>query len=133
LWSIFILATGEEKSSWVLDAVKNNILMNIVLELDKTVNLSVSFENFWVSFICRFYPVISVVSIESLCVKPSPVTKSNPEFSLIGFSETSLSFPLWSPEATVFRPWSSIFAETPWVSHLNKFMDTRVEKTSWSR
>jgi len=122
LWSIRGLATGEEKSLWVLDAVNNNILLYAVVELDETVNLSVSSENLWVSFISGDYPVISVVSVESLGVKLSPFIKRNPEFSLVGFRETSLLSPSWSPEATVLRPWSGIFAETPWVSHLNKFV-----------
>lgn len=124
LWSNIGLATSEEKSLIVLDAVNNNILFDSVLDVDKTVNLSVSSESSFVSFIFGNYPVVSVVSVESLGVKPSPLIKSNIEFSFVGFSEICLSFPFWSPEATVLRPWSSIFAETPWVSHFNEFVHT---------
>jgi len=126
LWSILIRATCKEKSFWVLDAVDNNILLYSIIECSKSIYLRGTGESFWVSFKFRYCPVISVVSIESFGVKLSPLVKRNPEFSLVSIGETSLSFPLILPipEITVSRPWTGIFAETPWVSHLNEFVDT---------
>jgi len=68
-------------------------------------------------------PVVSVMSIESLNEVLSPLTKWYPEFTLISISKISLLLPLVCPEGAGGRPWSGIFGESPWVSHLNEFVD----------
>lgn len=107
----------------ILNAIDNNILFNWLLKADESILLSGCSECSWVSFDGSNLPVLSVMSVVSSGVKCSPLVKSNPEFTLVSISKVSLLFPFWSPEVTVFRPWSGIFGESPWVSHLNNFVN----------
>ena len=112
-----------EKSLSILNAIKNNILNYWVVDSIILRFLMNRLELSWISLITVGFPVISPMSIGNLSEVNSPFVKRNPEFSLVGFSETSLLFPLFCPEATFIRPWTGIMCKTPWVSHLNEFVD----------
>ena len=64
------------------------------------------------------------MSIESLSIESSPIDKINIEFSFSKTIKMSCRFPILilSPHATMFRPWASIFAGTPWISHFDELM-----------
>lgn len=123
LWSISVLASLWEESLIPLNAIDNHILLLRVVELHPSGNLITTSECSWVTFESGNVPVVSVMGIESLNEVLSPLRKWYPEFTLISISKTSLLLPLLCPEGTAGRPWSGIFGESPWVSHLNEFVD----------
>jgi len=84
--------------------------------------LAITFKHVWASFNGVYLPILSIVSIESLGIEGSPVAKRNIVFSLFSASEISFLFPLISPGVTICRPWTIIFADSPWISHFNEFM-----------
>jgi hypothetical protein len=117
------MTIGWEKSLCILNAIKNNILNFWVIETIILRFLLSSLEFSWISLNSVFFPVLSPVSIGKFGEVNSPLVKRNPEFSLVGVSETSLLFPLFCPEFTFIRPWTGIMCETPRISHLNEFVD----------
>lgn len=123
IWSDIVMTIGWEKSLCILNAIKNNILNFWVIETIILRFLLSSLEFSWISLNSVFFPVLSPVSIGKFGEVNSPLVKRNPEFSLVGVSETSLLFPLFCPEFTFIRPWTGIMCETPRISHLNEFVD----------
>lgn len=123
LWGVVVSATWGEESSVPLSALNDNVLIFFGIEFEPLGYLSRGFEILWVSFNGRNNPVLSVMSVESFSVVSSPFVKRNPEFTLVGISKISLLFPFFSPEIRVLRPWSGIFGESPWVSHLNELVN----------
>jgi len=123
LWGVLVGATWWEESLLPLSAFKDNILSLGVLELEPSGFLLGRSEFRRISFDGVNDPVLSVVSVEGLSVVGSPFAKWYPELTLVGVGKISLSFPLFSPERRVLRPWSGVFGETPWVSHLNELVD----------
>jgi hypothetical protein len=94
------------------------------METDPFRLLSCLLEIGWVTFMGMNVPVLSVMGVECLGIVCSPLAKWNPKFSLINIRKISLPLVVFSPEWTLFRPWTSIFGESPWISHLNEFMST---------
>ena len=123
LRSISVLASLWEESLIPLNAINNNILLLRVIEFHPWRNLISTSECSYITFHCGNVPVVSVMGIESLCEVRSPLIKWYPEFTLISISKSSLLLPLLCPEGAAGRPWSGIFGESPWVSHLNEFVD----------
>jgi len=98
------------------------MLINWVVETNKSILLLICSEFSRVTFDGSLLPVFSVVSVECFGIECSPKIKWYPEFTLIRSSKISLLLPLWSPKVTILRPRSGIFRKSPWVSHLDDFV-----------
>jgi len=121
-----IFSWHHEEMIIILNAINNNILSLGVVNCCPGVEAAkwfvIIFETS--SFVGCYCPVWTDVKAYSQTgVKGIVGFKWHPEFTdVLRAIIVSLLSIFWSPELILLRPWTIIVVDSPWVSHLDKFL-----------